>query len=80
MRFHGKQREAMGEMAMAEIERIQVDQAHQRVQNGQTLLVCAYTEEEKCNQMMLEGALNMAELERRLPSLRKEQELVFYCG
>ncbi len=65
---------------MAEIERIPVDRAHDDVQNGRALLVCAYTDEAKCSQMMLEGAMNMAEFERRLPSLRKEQELIFYCG
>ena len=65
---------------MAEIERIPVDQAHTDIQNGRALLVCAYAEEEKCSQMMLEGAMNMADFERRLPSLRKDQELIFYCG
>jgi len=65
---------------MAEIERIPVHEARQDVQSGRALLICAYTDEEKCGQMMLEGAMNMAELERRLPSLRKDQELVFYCG
>ncbi len=65
---------------MADIQRIPVGEARQHAQNGQAMLVCAYTEEEKCNQMMLEGALNMAELEKRLPSMRKEQELIFYCG
>ena len=65
---------------MAEIERIPVDEARQDVQSGRALLVCAYTDEEKCSQMMLEGAMNMAELERRLPLIRKDKEHVFYCG
>ncbi len=65
---------------MAETERVSADQAHERTQSGQALLVCAYTEAEKCNQMMLEGALNMADLERRLSSMQKDQELIFYCG
>ncbi len=65
---------------MAEIERIPVDRAREDVQGGRALMICAYTDEEKCRQMMLDGAINMAELERQLPSLRKDQGLIFYCG
>lgn len=44
------------------------------------LLVCAYDDEEKCRSMRLPDSLTLRELNDRLPSLSKDQELVFYCA
>lgn len=44
------------------------------------LLVCAYDDEEKCRSMSLPNSLTMRELNERLSSLPRDQELVFYCG
>lgn len=44
------------------------------------LLVCAYDDEERCRSMRLPDSITLRELNERLPSLSKDQELVFICG
>jgi hypothetical protein len=61
------------------IERIGPEQARERVQSGEALLVCSYDEEE-CKGILLEGALLRSEFESRLASLPRDQEIIFYCG
>jgi hypothetical protein len=65
---------------MADIERVGVDEARRRVKSGEALLVCAYDDEEKCRRMGLEGAISLAGLRSRVPTLSKQQELIFYCA
>ena len=66
---------------MAEIPRIDVKDARQRARApGGALLVCAYDDEAKCNQIKLEGAISLAELRARRASLPKDLELIFYCA
>jgi hypothetical protein len=65
---------------MAEVPRIDVEEARRRVAAGQALLVCAYPEEAKCNSMKLEGSLTLSQLQARLPSVPKDRELIFYCA
>jgi rhodanese-related sulfurtransferase len=64
---------------MADVARISVDEAQEHVKRG-ALLVCAYEDEEKCGRMKLEGSMTLRELEARLPSLPKDQEIIFYCA
>ena len=45
-----------------------------------TLFVCAYDDPAKCRTYAIEGAIDAQELERRLPSLSKQQEIVLYCA
>jgi hypothetical protein len=61
------------------IERIAPEDARMRVQAGKALLVCAYGDE-KCEKILLEGALLKSEFEGKLSSLSMEQEIIFYCG
>jgi rhodanese-related sulfurtransferase len=63
-----------------EAPRIRPQEAKEKVQHGEAILVCAYEDEEKCSKMHLEGAIHMQELEEKLPELDKEQEIIFYCG
>ena len=42
------------------------------------LLVCAYETEDRFREMELEGAISWPALESRLPSVAKDQEIVFY--
>jgi len=63
-----------------DIERISVQEARQKAGSGRAILVCAYDDEAKCSPMMLEGAVSLAELNTRLPTLRKDGEIIFYCG
>ena len=65
---------------MAEVPRISVEEARQKVQSGQALLVCAYDDESKCGRIRLEGAITMSELRQVLPSLPKDREIVLYCA
>jgi hypothetical protein len=60
-------------------ERISPERAHQALAGG-ALLVCAYDDDEKCRQNLLEGALTLSELREREPSFPKSQPIIFYCA
>jgi hypothetical protein len=61
-----------------EVKRISQEAARQKVSSGEALLVCAYDDAEKCNQMHLEGAISLDDLNSR--SVDKSQEIIFYCA
>ena len=63
---------------MAETERITPEEAYQKLKNGKALLVCAYEDETKFKAMQLEGAISLNAFKSRLPSLVKDQEIIFY--
>jgi hypothetical protein len=65
---------------MAEVERISVQEAREKVGSNAALLICAYDDEQKFNKMKLEGAISLASLESRASALPKDKELIFYCG
>ena len=65
---------------MQEVERISPERVRPSVQSGETLLVCAYEDEDKCRKMQLDGAITMKEFRSRIPSLAKDREIVFYCA
>jgi rhodanese-related sulfurtransferase len=65
---------------MAEVERISVHEAREKVRSNAALLVCAYDDEEKYNKMKLEGAIPLARLEAQAATLPKDREIIFYCG
>ena len=44
------------------------------------LLVCGYVNEDKFKANHLGGAISFAEFESRLPSLKTDQEIIFYCA
>jgi hypothetical protein len=67
-------------MAASNAPRIDVEQAYRDVQGGDALLVCAYDDEAKCEQIRLAGALTLHELEARLPSLPASKEIILYCA
>ena len=54
-------------------------EARQKVTSGKALLVCAYESEALCRRNHPEGGLSLADFMARVPSLDKEQELIFYC-
>lgn len=62
-----------------DIERISPEMTHEKVKAGNAVLVCAYGDD-KCKDILLEGALLRSEFEARLPALPKDQEIIFYCG
>jgi N-acetylglutamate synthase-like GNAT family acetyltransferase len=75
-----RQARAREEEAMAEFTRIGVDDAYRQVSTGQALLVCAYEDEAKCRQMQLQGSIPLTQFASRVPSLPKDQEIIFYCA
>jgi rhodanese-related sulfurtransferase len=65
---------------MANPERIDPDVTYQRLKAGIALLVCAYESDEKFKKMHLEGGISLSAFESELPSLPKDQEIIFYCA
>jgi hypothetical protein len=64
-----------------DVRRISVKEVHRKMlHQAGLLLVCAYDAEDRFREMELEGAISWPECEKRLPSLAKEQEIVFYCA
>ena len=63
-----------------DVPRIDVESAHRDLSTGRALLVCAYADEAKCRQLRLDGSISLSELERKLASVTKDKELIFYCG
>jgi rhodanese-related sulfurtransferase len=65
---------------MAEPKRVTSDEIYQRLKSGAVLLVCAYEDDAKFKKMQLQGAISLNEFKSKLPSLAKNQEIVFYCA
>jgi len=60
--------------------RITPEETFQKLRAGKTLLVCAYDSDEQFKNLHLDGAISLAEFQEKLPSLPKNQEIVFYCA
>lgn len=65
---------------MTEPERITAEEVYGKLKGGSMLLVCAYDDEDKFATVHLEGAISFSTFTSRLPSLSKDQEIVFYCA
>lgn len=65
---------------MSEVSRVAPQEARGSVASGRALLVCAYDDEQAFRRMRLEGAIPLRELLSRLPSVPKDQEIIFYCA
>ncbi len=63
---------------MLEPERVTPEEAYNKLKSGKALLVCAYEDEMRFKSMRLEGAISLSEFKSKLPSLAKDQEIVFY--
>ncbi len=65
---------------MAEPERVSPEEVNKKLKAGSVLLVCAYDDEDKFRMFHIEGALSFNQFKSKLPSLSKDQEIVFYCA
>ena len=65
---------------MKEPVRMPPNEVREKVNSGSALLVCAYGDEEKFKRVHLDGAISMAEFQSRVPTLAKDQEIIFYCA
>ena len=63
---------------MAEVTRVSVQDARDRVQGGDALLICAYDNDDKFSRFHLEGAISLSEFRNQRNELSKERELIFY--
>jgi len=63
---------------MSEPERVTAEEVYDKMKSGKTLLVCAYEDEQKFKAMQLGGAISLNEFMSKLPSLSKDQEIIFY--
>jgi hypothetical protein len=68
------------EIVMRDVTRIDPETARREVAAGRAWLVCAYEDRARCRGIMLDGAIDMDELEARLPTMHKDQPLIFYCA
>jgi hypothetical protein len=65
---------------MSKVVRITPEEAYQKLRAGDAVLVCAYDSQERFRSLQLEGAISLPEFREKLPSLSKDQEIVFYCA
>ena len=65
---------------MPEPARISPGEARQNLEEGCTILVCAYDDEKKFNQAHLKGAISLTEFKSGLASLSEDKEIIFYCA
>jgi hypothetical protein len=47
---------------------------------GDALLVCAYDDADRYERNKLEGSIPFSEFTQRVPSLGKDQEIIFFCA
>jgi hypothetical protein len=65
---------------ISEANRVSPSWVREQLQGLHSLpLVCAY-DDERCRSVQIPGSITLRELNERLPSLPKDQELVFYCA
>lgn len=65
---------------MEAIPRITVEEARQKVLTGESLLVCAYDDDVRFNQLRLDGAVSLKEFQSHLAELPRNKEIIFYCA
>jgi hypothetical protein len=65
---------------MEGIARVSAREAHQKVQAGQALMVCAYESDARFAKFQLAGAIPFSKFKELFPGLGVEQEVIFYCN
>ncbi len=63
---------------MKEPERVTPEGVCQKLKAGKALFVCAYEDDSKFEMMHLQEAISFNEFKSKLPSIPKDQEIVFY--
>jgi hypothetical protein len=61
-------------------DRIDPDTARAHIASSNALLVCAYDSAEKCQQIALDGAIGLDELDELEARMPRQQEIIFYCA
>lgn len=63
---------------MSEPDRVSPEGVRQKLESGTAILVCAYEDEARFGMMHLEGAISFNAFKSKLPSLGRNQEIIFY--
>lgn len=63
-----------------DVERVAPADIYDKVQTGEVLLVCAYEDAAKFDNLHLKGALSLKQFEEKLKDTDKAKLIVFYCG
>ena len=63
-----------------DIPRIEPNVAHERAEDGDALIVCAYEDEDACEDMGVANAMPLTRFEARADDLDRRQEIIFYCN
>lgn len=61
------------------VPRISAKEVRDRVERHVALLVCAYPAD-KCLGTHLAGAISLEDLEAKVPTLKPDQQIIFFCG
>jgi len=65
---------------MKELTRVSPKEIYPKVKSGETILVCAYRDDEECGRMNLEGSMSFSEFSSRLSQYSMGQEIIFFCA
>ena len=66
--------------AKSEVPRISVEEARQKTLSAESLLVCAYKDDVKCNKIRFDRGISLQEFESTLSDVSNEKEIIFYCS
>jgi rhodanese-related sulfurtransferase len=69
----------IAEVVMAKHKRVTAQEAREKVKSSDALLVCAFMEDEKFRKMQLEDATSYSEFKKKVASIPKDKEIIFYC-
>jgi rhodanese-related sulfurtransferase len=64
---------------MSEVKRIDATQAYQKSRDGDAVLVCAYDDEQLCEDLRIADSLTLGEFEVMRSSIPKHRQIIFYC-
>jgi hypothetical protein len=65
---------------LSDVPRISVEKARQKTISGESLLVCAYDDDESCSEIRLDRGISLKEFESKISDLSKEKEIIFFCA
>ncbi len=65
---------------MEEPRRMSPEEVYPKLKSGKALLIRAYEDDARFKKLQLQGAISLNGFKSKLPSLSKDQEIVFYCA
>jgi hypothetical protein len=66
---------------MTEVPRIEPSEVQKKQNSGQKLwFVCGYDDDDRCAQIKIDNGISLSDFTSRVPSLSRDEEIVFYCA